>query len=100
MDVAGHLLKQAEINLDDFRGKILPYKLVLFLRKINPTWEDLMDEDLRKITFNQLFPDKFVDWTHDTPQLSPYTPQQIKLTFSFAVYDYIIKTTNSKINTF
>lgn len=67
MDVAGELLNQAGINLNDFKGKVLPPKLVVFLRKINPTWEDLMDEKLRSITLDQLFPDKFPIEPQDTP---------------------------------
>jgi hypothetical protein len=74
IDVAGNLLQQAGIDLDNFKGKILPVKLVVFLRKINPTWEDLMDENLKRVTLNQLFPDKFPDLTHDTPQTPPSLP--------------------------
>lgn len=76
MDVAGDLIKQAGINLNDFKGKVLPPKLVVFLRKINPTWEDLMDEKLKNITLNQLFPDKFLILTQDTPLTPPSLPQE------------------------
>ena len=79
MDVAGDLLKQAGINLNDFKGKSLPPKLVVFLRKINPTWDDLMDENLKKVTLNQLFPDKFPDLTHDTPQTPPSLPKNSEI---------------------
>lgn len=75
VDVAGNLLQQAGIDLDNFKGKILPMKLVVFLRKINPTWDDLMDENLKRVTLNQLFPDKFPDLTHDTPLTPPPLPE-------------------------
>lgn len=59
LSIAGDYIEKAELDLEKFKGKLLPIKLVVFLRKINPTFEDLMNEDLKKITFHDLFPDKF-----------------------------------------
>lgn len=73
-DIAGDLLSQAGIDLDKLKGKILPTKIVVFLRKINPTWEDLQNQELKAITLNQLFPDKFPIINQDTPQTPPKYP--------------------------
>lgn len=74
LDIAGDLLNQAGIDLEKYKGKILPLKIVVFLRKINPTWEDLQDEQLKAITLNQLFPDKFPIINPNTPQIPPKYP--------------------------
>jgi hypothetical protein len=57
--IAGEMLEKAGVNLTEWKGKILPANLVIFLRKINPTWEDLQNQELQKIRYSQLFPNKF-----------------------------------------
>lgn len=81
LDIAGELLNQAGVNLEKYKGKILPLKIVVFLRKINPTWEDLQDEQLKAITLNQLFPDKFPINNLNTPQTPPEYPPNTPITY-------------------
>lgn len=60
-DIAGEYLVKASVNLNDWRKKLLPINLIMFLRKINPSIEDITDTELQKITLNNLFPEKFIE---------------------------------------
>jgi hypothetical protein len=61
IDICGDLLDMAGIDLMAWKYKKLPPKLILFLRKINPSEEDLQDEFLMNFKLSNIFPTKFTD---------------------------------------